>query len=194
MAQSVSDVLIGTGDLYVAAKGTAFPTNPSTTPASDWVHVGYSEDGWTFEIDRTFEDIMVAEEIDPIDIYKTAQTINLNGEMAQATLENLKYAMSGGTITEDAQNNLKTFVPPTTAGFTEWSLMLRVQAPGGGGGASDDYVREIQVPRAVAIGAISMAHQKAPAKTLVSAAFRLLVPESTSANGTDIFKIVDETA
>ena len=194
MAQSVDDVLIGTGDLYVAAKGTAFPSDPSTTPASDWVHVGYSEDGWTFEIDRTFEDIMVAEEIDPIDIYKTAQTINLSGELAQATLENLKYAMSGGTITEDAVNNLKTFVPPTTAGFTEWSIMLRVQAPGGGGGAADDYVREVQIPRAVAVGAIQMAHQKAPSKTLVAAQFRLLVPASTSANGTDIFKIVDETA
>ena len=73
---------------------------------------------------------MVAEEIDPIDIYKTAQTINLTGELAQATLENLKYAMSGGTITTDSSANTKTFVPPTTAGFTEWSLLLRVQAPG----------------------------------------------------------------
>lgn len=198
MAQSVDDVLIGTGDLYIGGVGTDFPANPSTTPASSgshaWTHLGYSEDGWTFEIDRTFEDIMVAEEIDPIDIYKTAQTINLTGELAQATLENLKYAMSGGTITTDSSANTKTFVPPTTAGFTEWSLLLRVQAPGGGGGDADNRVREIQIPRAVAIGAIQMQHQKAPAKTLVTASFRLLVPSALSGNGTDIFKVIDETA
>ena len=156
--------------------------------------MGYSEDGWTFEIDRTFEDIVVAEEIDPIDIYKTAQVINLTGELAQATLENLKYAMSGGTITTDSSANTKTFVPPTTAGFTEWSLMLRVQAPGGGGGDADNRVREVQIPRAVAVGAIQMQHAKAPAKTLVTASFRLLVPSALSGNGTDIFKVIDETA
>ena len=72
--------------------------------------------------------------------------------------------------------------------------MLRVQAPGGGGGDADNRVREIQIPRAVAIGAIQMQHQKAPAKTLVTASFRLLVPSSLSGNGTDIFKVIDETA
>ena len=194
MAQNVSDVLIGTGDIYIGALNTAFPSDPAgTVNTSNWTHLGYSEDGWTFEIDRQFEDIMVAEEIDPIDVYKTAQTITLSGELAQGTLENLKYAMSGGTISNDTSNKIKNFAPPTTAGFTEWSLLLRVQAPGGGG-AADSYNRDIQVPRAVSIGAIQMQHQKAPNKTLISASFRCLVPASTSTNGTLIFQINDKYA
>ena len=44
MAQSVDDVLIGTGDLYIGGVGTDFPANPSTTPASSgshaWTHLG----------------------------------------------------------------------------------------------------------------------------------------------------------
>ena len=69
---TVSDVLIGTDVLYVAAKGTAFPAQDSSTATqwaanpSGWTDVGFSEDGWTLEYDKTFEDIMVAEEIDPI--------------------------------------------------------------------------------------------------------------------------------
>ena len=31
MAQSVDDVLIGTGDLYIGPVGTDFPANPSTS-------------------------------------------------------------------------------------------------------------------------------------------------------------------
>ena len=72
---TISEVLIGTGVLYHKDRTTSslnFPGNDSSawdTPASmtvAWEEVGYSEDGWTLEVDKTFEDIMVAEEIDPI--------------------------------------------------------------------------------------------------------------------------------
>ena len=46
---TVSDVLIGTGVLYVAAKGTAFPAQDSSTATqwaanpSGWTDVGFSD-------------------------------------------------------------------------------------------------------------------------------------------------------
>ena len=100
MAKSISEVMLGTGELYIAAEATAFPTDPTTTPSSsDWTDIGYSESGWTLDYDKTFEDVMVAEEIDPVFTIKTAQEIRISGELAQVSLANLKEAMGGGTIT-----------------------------------------------------------------------------------------------
>ncbi len=69
---TISEVIVGTGVLYVAAISNdgnasgdyvAFPTDDGagawSDPAASWVDVGYSEDGWTLEMDKTFEDIMV---------------------------------------------------------------------------------------------------------------------------------------
>ena len=138
MAQSITEVILGTGNLFVASEtdinaGTAtFPTNPSTTPsASYWDNVGFSEGGFSLEYDKTFEDVMVAEEVDPIKTIKTAQEVRITGELAQASLRSLKFAMAGGTTTADAPSSgYTTLVPPTTDSFEEKSLLLRVNAPG----------------------------------------------------------------
>ena len=167
---TVSDVLIGTGVLYVAAKGTAFPAQDSSTATqwaanpSGWTDVGFSEDGWTLEYDKTFEDIMVAEEIDPIKSVKSAQEIRLTGTLAQASLTNIKEAFGGGTITEndtDFASGFDSLVPPATDGFTEKSLLLITEGPSGA-------IRHLQIPRAINVGAFSMAQQKAPQKVLLA--------------------------
>ena len=59
-----------------------------------WTDIGYSEGGFSLEYDKTFEDVMVAEEIDPIKTIKTAQEVRVTGELAQASLSNLKLAMA----------------------------------------------------------------------------------------------------
>jgi hypothetical protein len=198
-AGTVSDVLIGTGVLYVAAKGTSFPGNSGTdweANPSGWTDVGFSEDGWTLEYDKTFEDIMVAETIDPIKSIKSAQEIRLTGTLAQASLANIKEAFGGGTITEDQTENFAagfdTLVPPSTDGFTEKSLLLVTEGPGGS-------IRHLQIPRAINVGAFSMAQAKAPQKVLLATEFKLLAPDATatSVGLTDgkknIFRIVDNT-
>ena len=103
---TISEVLIGTGVLYIKDASTTslvFPgddssnfKNPTTmTPA--WEQVGYSEDGWTLEVDKTFEDVMVAEELDPIKTLKSDKKFRLTGELAQASLTNFSFAMGGGS-------------------------------------------------------------------------------------------------
>ena len=52
MAKTISEVMLGTGVLYTAAEATAFPADPTATPASDWVDIGYSESGWTLDYDK----------------------------------------------------------------------------------------------------------------------------------------------
>ena len=200
---TISEVIVGTGVLYVAAISNdgnasgdyvAFPTddgaNAWADPAAAWVDVGYSEDGWTLEMDKTFEDIMVAEEIDPIATFKTAQEVRLTGELAQASQSNLLLALGGGTITTGDGNNgyqsgYNAITPPTTDNYDEKSLLLIVDGPNGAD-------RHVEIPRAVNVGAFSMAHQKAPQKVVIATEFKLLAPKA-NAQYQELFRIIDNT-
>ena len=193
---TISEVLIGTGVLYIKDASTtslAFPgddTNNFDNPTGmtvAWDQVGYSEDGWTLEVDKTFEDVMVAEELDPIKTLKSAQEVRLTGELAQASLTNFQVAMGGGSTAADeigagalgvagtSVTGYHTYKPPTSDGFTEYSLILHADGQAG----SD---RQFWMPRTVNTGSFSMAHQKAPNKVTLATEFKLLVPESTGLN------------
>ena len=193
---TISEVLIGTGVLYIKDASTtslAFPgddTNNFDNPTGmtvAWDQVGYSEDGWILEVDKTFEDVMVAEELDPIKTLKSAQEVRLTGELAQASLTNFQVAMGGGSTSADeigagasgaagtSVTGYHTYKPPTSDGFTEYSLILHADGQAG----SD---RQFWMPRTVNTGSFSMAHQKAPNKVTLATEFKLLVPESTGLN------------
>lgn len=192
MAKSISEVMLGTGVLYVGDEATAFPADPSTSPSgSDWSDIGYSENGWTLDYDKTFEDVMVAEEIDPIFTIKTAQEVRISGELAQVSLANLKEAMGGGTITTGTPAvGFSELKPPSSDSFLEKSLLLRIDAPDSTLGGTLKK-RDVLVPRAVNVGAFSMTHAKAPQKVLVAVEYKVLKPGS-GAQFTELFKIIDE--
>jgi len=187
---TIDEVLIGTGVLYIKDNTTAslaFPGDDSNATGSwedptamsvAWDEVGYSEDGWTLEVDKTFEDVMVAEELDPIKTLKSAQEVRLTGELSQASLDNLAVAMGGGTAAEDASNYASgyfKYTPPATDGFTEYALVLHTDGKAGAD-------RQFHIPRAVNTGSFAMAHQKAPQKVTLATEFKLLVPESSGLN------------
>ena len=192
MAKSISEVMLGTGVLYIGDEATAFPADPTTAPSgSDWTDIGYSESGWTLDYDKTFEDVMVAEEIDPIFTIKTAQEVRISGELAQVSLANLKEAMGGGTITTGTPSTgFSELKPPSSDSFLEKSLMLRIDAPDSTLGGTLKK-RDVLVPRAVNVGAFSMTHAKAPQKVLVAVEYKVLKPGS-GAQFSELFKIIDE--
>lgn len=200
---TISEVIVGTGVLYVASISNdgnatgdyvAFPADSTgawADPGADWVDVGYSEDGWTLEMDKTFEDIMVAEEIDPIATFKTAQEVRLTGELAQASMSNLQVALAGGTFTADDTDygtGYDSLKPPSTDDYDEKSLLLIVDGPAGAD-------RHVEIPRAINVGAFSMAHQKAPQKVVIAVEFKVLKPKSVQSTNQflDLFRIVDNT-
>lgn len=182
------EVLIGPGTLYTAPKGTAFPADPSVAPAAEWIEVGYSEEGWTFAVGREFADVPVAEEVDPVKILQTARTLNMRGASAQASLDNLKLAFGGGTITTAAgPPATRKFVPPSGSSTPpeEIAILFRSVAPPVAG---VEKVRQLDIPICISVVAIEMAHQKAPAKTLIAMDFRLIKPDTGN-----IFEITDLT-
>ena len=203
---AINEVLVGTGVLYVAdrtASGLAFPGDDGSnafesvsTASAAWRDIGYSEDGWTLEMDRTFEDILVAEEIDPIKTIKTAQEARLMGELSQASLANLSVAMGqiDSYVSEDDSDfaaGYDVVKAPITDSFSEMAALLIAEGPAGAD-------RHLQMPRVVSVGAFSMQHAKAPQKVVIATEFKLLVPDSTFNVGATggknhLFKIVDNT-
>jgi len=203
---AINEVLIGTGVLYVAdrtASGLAFPGDDGSgnwqavsTASAAWRDIGYSEDGWTLEMDRTFEDILVAEEVDPIKTIKTAQEARLMGELSQASLANLSVAMGqiDSYVSEDDSDfaaGYDVVKSPITDSFSEMAALLIAEGPAGAD-------RHVQMPRTVSVGAFSMSHAKAPQKVVIATEFKLLVPDSTFNVGATggknhLFKIVDNT-
>ena len=203
---AINEVLIGTGVLYVADRttsGLAFPGDDGSgnwqsvaTASSAWRDIGYSEDGWTLEMDRTFEDILVAEEVDPIKTIKTAQEARLMGELSQASLANLSVAMGqiDSYVSEDDSDfaaGYDVVKAPITDSFSEMAALLIAEGPAGAD-------RHVQMPRVVSVGAFSMQHAKAPQKVVIATEFKLLVPDSTFNVGATggknhLFKIVDNT-
>ena len=200
---AINEVLIGTGVLYLADRtgsGLAFPADNSGTfqtaaeASALWRDIGYSEDGWTLEMDRTFEDILVAEEVDPIKTIKTAQEARLMGELSQASLQNLSRAMgqTDAYVDEDGfATDYDVVAAPITDSFSELAGFLVVEGPAGAD-------RQIHMPRMVSVGAFSMSHAKAPQKVVLATEFKLLVPDSTLNVGATggkyhLFKIIDNT-
>ena len=187
MARAVDEVVVGPGTLYTAPQGEAFPANPNTTPGGNWVEIGYSENGWTVEADKTFEDVFVAEEVDAIGTYKTAQAIRVTGELAQVSLETLEIAFGGGTIAVDTPAaGYDTYTPPSSDSFDELSVLFRTKAAPG---VAAGWLRDWQFPRVVVAGAVSQALAKAPQKALLAIEFRVIKPSAG-----DIFKVIDETS
>lgn len=186
MPKNTLEVLVGTGTLYVAPTGTAFPADPSVTPAGTWVDIGYSEEGWSFNAEVNVEEVEVAEEIDPIDLLATAREVHFVGQAAQASLENLKTALGGGTIaTAVGPPATKSYVPAGTGTLTQSALLFRGKAPTVGGVAK---TRDVQMAYSVPVGAVELAAKKAPDKQLIGCDFRLV-----KVTGTDLFKFIDLT-
>lgn len=186
MPRATGEVLIGVGTLYIAPTGTAFPADPTVAPAAAWIDVGYSSEGWTFKSDTATEDIMVAEEIDAIDVLPTGREVHLMGEAAQASIENLKIALGGGTITTVVgPPAYKQFIPPASDVLDRVALLFRGKAPTVAGAAK---TRELQVPFAISVGAIELANKKAPDMQILGMDFRLI-----KVSGSNLFTFKDLT-
>lgn len=103
--KDATKVLIGYGNGYIAPLATAPPADTvnldGTWPAG-WVHYGYTEEGLTLNWERDVQDHYVEEQ--DISVFSTVgeSTLTFEFGMAETTMENLRYALGGGTITTQA--------------------------------------------------------------------------------------------
>jgi len=167
--RTVTEVLIGTGTLYIAPVGTAFPADPTVAPGGSFIDIGYSEEGWTFVLDRTIESVMAAEEFDPLKVLQTARETHVRGATLQASLENIKIAMGGGTIT--TPGTYDKYTPPAGgAALTAFAVLFRVL------GVGTAKMRDFLFPNCVSVAAVEVPHNKAPNVSLLAIDLWATVP------------------
>lgn len=166
---NAKNVKHGPGWLYFAPVG--FDESAITSPDFDLstltsaAGVGYTEEGSTFSAVPKFEDIEVAEELDPIDVVATGRETSIGFACAELTAQNIAKAFNGGTITTASGD--VTFEPPASDDAPVHTAIVWQSF------AKD----ELWVYRdCVQTGASKMDRKKGNNKTTVPLEFRVLKP------------------
>jgi hypothetical protein len=155
---------IGPGLLYVAPTGSAEPTDLAAAWPSGWLNPGYTAEGTKVTIETKFEDVEVAEELDPVKIVATARSIMLALALAEITATNLKRTFNGGTIT--AGSGCVYYDPPALGAETR--VMF--------GWQSDDAQERWIFRQCIQTGKVEIDRKKAPNKAILPGEYRLEKP------------------
>lgn len=94
-------VALGPGELFMAVLGSAEPADhlAAVFDTNPWTRIGYTQEGSTQNYAPSFEDVEVAEELDPLNSVPTGRQISVSFGMAENTAGHYKLAMNGGTLT-----------------------------------------------------------------------------------------------
>lgn len=175
MAKDVDQVLVGVAQVYYAPLATAFPANAETAPAGTWIDIGYTDEGWAFEWEQTFENIEVAEEAEPIDTRWTAIEYRAVAALAQVSLEHFKTVLNGGTITAIPGPPVRrTYTPPALGADVAIALLIRFV------NENDPFHTDLQLPKVRSVGQVSLPFRKAPEKSVMATTFQVAKPSSGS--------------
>lgn len=127
MALESSEVRVtGTGHVYVAPVGTAFPTDISTavSHAAGWRELGYvSEEGARFSFGREVNEIMAWQSFDPLRLVVTAVPKQVQFDLMQWNQFTVSLALGGGTFTEPTSGNY-LYEPPAEDFIDERALII----------------------------------------------------------------------
>ena len=167
MAYDSTAVRVGPGKLWGGPIDAVEPTNISTameTVDADYFELGYTAEGSTFNASLTVEGIDVAEAMDMIAYATTGREMTVEFALAKTTAKNMEVAFNGGTLTTGT--GIITFEPPEDGDEVRMMIVWE----------SDDGLERWVFRQCLSASDISMARQKAPAKTTIPVGFRLEKP------------------
>ena len=99
MANDSTQVLVaGDAVLYLASQGGTVPAFGSTPGTAQWTVAGYVTDtGATFNLNRSTQDVLVWQSLDPVRRITTSFTKSVSMTLRQWNPTNMQYALGGGT-------------------------------------------------------------------------------------------------
>lgn len=114
--QLAYQVIMGAGTMYNGLFQATEPLDQAvnTTPqASAWTNTGFTNDGITITLNQEFATMTVDQISDIIGRKMTQRDVQVQANLAEATLENLTLGLNSGTIATGtgAGVNFKTYVP-----------------------------------------------------------------------------------
>jgi hypothetical protein len=182
MAPSIATptLLRDPGFIFRAPIGTALPANTVAGSvftddwAAAWVPIGATEEGSTLAYEMSSEAIRVAELFDPVAYAVTETSGSFSFAMADYTLQKLKFAMNGGTMTlvsGTGATALTSLEPPDPADVLRCMI----------GWQSLDATVRIVARQVINASAIESAFQRAPAKSLIPVQFQFERPAAAKA-------------
>jgi hypothetical protein len=183
----ITDTQAGT-DLPAFADGTDYVQTLSND--ADFRNVGYTSNGLELQFQPDFGEVRVDQVLDVAKLYKQGMQVNLNTTFAEATLENLLFAVAGqGTdLTDTKSSNGLNSLRLSAGNIGECPVERGLVAVGPGTGDcadSPDYERIYTAYRALSIENVSVSAKRDEA-TMFEVSFRLL-PNDDASYG----KIVD---
>lgn len=109
-------VIMGAGSLYTGLYQATEPLDQAvnTAPqASAWTDAGFTNDGITFTINQEFAEMTVDQIADIIGRKMTQRSLEIQANLAEATLENITLGLNSGTVASGsgAGVNYKTYTP-----------------------------------------------------------------------------------
>ncbi len=120
IAVETNNLIQGPATLYRGAFSAAEPldTAINTTPAaSSWTDVGGTTDGVTLNIENTYGELEVDQIVERVGSRLTKRDTSVETNMAEVTLENLAYALNGGTAASGA--GFKSYEPTVDTSATQ---------------------------------------------------------------------------
>jgi hypothetical protein len=153
------------------ALGGVWPTTPQP-----WTAIGATGEGVTLAFRRNTQDQMVEEQMTPVGVETTDADLRFEAELSEDTIETLRVAFGGGTITTVAAASgvigSKTLALSTD--LTHFALGFEGKNPSG-------FFRRILVPDIVSIADVQTAFRRAAGPRRYRVAFRCLVaPEAVT--------------
>jgi hypothetical protein len=201
---SDTDGEIADGDIPTLVDGTSLRETLST-PGSGFTNVGYTSNGLEIMFQPDFGEVQVDQVLDVAKLYKQGMKVNLNTTFAEATLDNLLFALAGNRDDLD-ENGEETGLPGERTDNTVFASekVLNLSAgdigecpvergliavgPGTGDCVAGSELERIYVAyRALSIENVTVS-AKRDAATQFEVSFRLL-PNNAGSYG----KIVDRT-
>jgi hypothetical protein len=182
---TITNVIVGEAYAYTAPASTAMPVDTVAEGASwggSWVYVGATEEGVTVNHSADTNEIRIEEQSLPVRILKTTTNFRITASLSEDTVETMKLAYSGATITTTAaatgQPGKKTLALSDT--LTE--LALGFEATNSFG-----FWRRVYIPRVLSLADVGTPYRRAANNRVYPVEFRAICKPS------DI-QIVDKTA
>ena len=179
--------LLTDADLPAYAEDVSYKTTLSND--ADYRNVGYTMNGLEIVFQPDFGEVQVDQVLDVAKLYKQGMQVNLNTAFAEATLENLLFALAAKdedltTVAGNPTMNLSA----GDIGECPVERGLVAIGPGTGDCAASDEIERIYVAyRALSIESVTVGAKRDEA-TMFEVSFRLLPNDSASYG-----KIVDRT-
>lgn len=106
---NAKNIIVGAAVVYVGRNGVENnrinvtsagataqdPGNVTDASSASWLHLGYTMEGVTLNIEPTFNDVMVDQLLDTARLFKTQQRVSVATSLTEASLENLYVAIGG---------------------------------------------------------------------------------------------------